>query len=516
MSAPPSPPHIMMPHLYPNLSSFSLRGLPLEDAYTQIDREISQTEDHLCSLKTRRNSLSPISKIPIELLSKIFSESQELALVSLPDEVDLDMRFIVSWVCRHWRATALGTPGLWTIISKKNKDSAIDIDFARDFLMRSRNRGISVNLFRSPQNMLEAFVPQMHRITQLRLSDIPPNPEFGKLLSQPAPALSTIELCGIHLPLGPILSGNHPNLRSLIIADMDFAAFSPSILPGLTRLHIVGNDPNMTPNYLLGALDSMQALEELKLVRCLQDRPVLVPANRLRLRSLQSVTISDKHSTAVFGLLGRLDVPQADITVTWPEEIDCSPMTMEDFFFALEEYQSIATFPIRHLKVERYFPNFVIEIASTRSQYRYSFRFPTQEFKKEDTDEFISALSLDHLETLSTTELPRDTLETLKGLTRLSSVTLYGESAVRKFARELDLGRPETRADSDSSETSFPAVDMLTVCNIECAELHDLENALATRHKAKMGLGGLVFVGCPDVDVEGFRDLVGIISVYDD
>ncbi|TFK59942.1 hypothetical protein BDN72DRAFT_748754, partial [Pluteus cervinus] len=97
----------------PRPFSFDINGLTLEEVYRELDSEISQLQDRLCSLRTFRNSLPPISKIPMELLSKIFHHSQEDDSSPFSDDVDIRTRFFISWVCRHWRETALITPSLW-------------------------------------------------------------------------------------------------------------------------------------------------------------------------------------------------------------------------------------------------------------------------------------------------------------------------------------------------------------------------------------------------------------------
>ncbi|TFK60884.1 hypothetical protein BDN72DRAFT_778851, partial [Pluteus cervinus] len=128
----------------PFISRF--QGLSLEDAYHKLDAEIDQLQERLCSLRTFRNTLPPISQIPTEILSRIFFHSQKDNTPAFPDDVDAKTRFFVSWVCRHWRSTALATPGLWTAISKKSRDVSIQVDFARKLLLRSRNLGLAINL----------------------------------------------------------------------------------------------------------------------------------------------------------------------------------------------------------------------------------------------------------------------------------------------------------------------------------------------------------------------------------
>ena len=72
-----------------------------------IDKQISKHEKSVITLKTLRNTFSPISKLPTEILCQIFYFFQE------------SRHFVLNWiqvtyVCRQWRAVALNSPNLWT------------------------------------------------------------------------------------------------------------------------------------------------------------------------------------------------------------------------------------------------------------------------------------------------------------------------------------------------------------------------------------------------------------------
>jgi hypothetical protein len=85
----------------------------IQDAYEQVNKLTRQ-------LKTRRNTLAYISRLPTEIISRIFTT---LAHSSCMDH-DSDLSWIrsVTAVCGHWRTIALECPNLWSIIvcSKPN------------------------------------------------------------------------------------------------------------------------------------------------------------------------------------------------------------------------------------------------------------------------------------------------------------------------------------------------------------------------------------------------------------
>ena len=94
-----------------------------------IGRDIARLEESIRALKSRRNDLSSISRLPVEILCNIFS----LSILESPK----------SWtnfsqVSHHWRLSALSTPGLWT---------NIPLDYprwAQEMLMRSKMAKLNI------------------------------------------------------------------------------------------------------------------------------------------------------------------------------------------------------------------------------------------------------------------------------------------------------------------------------------------------------------------------------------
>ena len=87
-------------------------GNPLDEIRSIIDRNIARLEESIRSLKSRRNELSPISRLPAEILCNIFSLLEGNTVYGRPESWTN-----LSQVSQHWRSTALGAPELWTSIS---------------------------------------------------------------------------------------------------------------------------------------------------------------------------------------------------------------------------------------------------------------------------------------------------------------------------------------------------------------------------------------------------------------
>ena len=96
-----------------NTNTSCSAGNPLDEMRSIIDRDIARLEESIRALKSRRNELSPISRLPAEMLCNIFS--------FIKDDIFSSSRSPKFWtsfsqVSQHWRSTALSAPGLWTNI----------------------------------------------------------------------------------------------------------------------------------------------------------------------------------------------------------------------------------------------------------------------------------------------------------------------------------------------------------------------------------------------------------------
>ncbi|TFK63594.1 hypothetical protein BDN72DRAFT_309456 [Pluteus cervinus] len=497
----------MAAQLSPNLASFNIHGLTLADAYQKLDQEIGQLQERLSALRTLRNSLSPISKMPTEILSKIFSDSQQRRGSSFPDDADLDTRFFISWVCRHWRNIALATPNLWTIISRGTKDTTMSIEFAKDLLVRSRNLGLSINLYLPDSELLKAFAAHMHRIQHMRLKNGSGSDESDDFFSKAAPLLSSLELEDAELPDElEVFSEIHPQLRHLSVSRMDLSTPSPLFSPTLSSLYIYRMGDSMDIDYLLDVLPLMQNLAELEITQSFDDADVVIPTQCITLPRLVSFILSDDCWGTVFGFLRCFDIPQTTITLTWSEEIEgTDEMTndLNEFLFDVEGYLGEILYPFRHLKVREESSAFVIDISSSASQHRYSFRFPGQQVGQQYVDIFINrALPLRNLETLSVAAWPEIAAHRLGESLNLTKVTVFGNATLQGFV-------------DDFNQKTFPAVKELVICDIEplLFGYSRLEGALTTRYAAGVRLDKLVFMRCPGMRVNKFGKLVDEILI---
>ena len=74
---------------------------PLDVARSIIDRDIARLEESIRVLKSRRNELAPISRLPAEILCKIFSFIEDTSIIYVGRSPELWINF--SQVSQHWR-----------------------------------------------------------------------------------------------------------------------------------------------------------------------------------------------------------------------------------------------------------------------------------------------------------------------------------------------------------------------------------------------------------------------------
>ncbi|TFK61756.1 hypothetical protein BDN72DRAFT_849414 [Pluteus cervinus] len=492
-----------------NFSQFGIHDLTLEEAHKKLDAEISQLEERLHSLKTLRNSLAPVSKLPTEMLSKVFFHTQEDSNSLFHDNMDLQARFFVSWVCRHWRNAALGTPSLWSVISKKSRDIPLQIDLSGELLRRSRNHDLVVNLYEPSIDVLNAFLSQLPRIRQLRLRSTSHSSELNTLLSQPAPRLTYLDILQLPSSVDPFL-GVHPNLCGLAISchPSPITTYSPFISPNLTNLHILKPAFTTSMTDLIDILTSLPGLTQVVFDACFHNETLVVPQERLCLPCLQVLSITDLEVDTVFNFLACLNITQAVITVIWPEDEGISHNDLLGISMAVNHYRRTQVpFQFHHLDIRKSGLDFSCDISNTPSHHRYSLQFPKQELVGEYVDTLFSDLSLKQLETFSTNYFTDDLLAIVLGSKKLQRVTLYGIKTLEDFVAELNR------------KPSLVTASELQICEIDggamASQLNRLQGLLTTRRECGLGLSRLVFVKCPDVDPSQFEGVVDDVAVVD-
>ncbi|KAJ3901186.1 hypothetical protein F5879DRAFT_969471 [Lentinula edodes] len=150
---------------------------------THISDLMHQKDTKLLEIASLRNILSPVRRIPVELLSKIFELSCSPDYHFYPQYDIIRYTFILSRVCVSWRTIAYATPRIWTrlclSISEHSKAITKNVGWVQDWLSRSLALPIELYLNTVTDNndhiigmcrILESVMEHSHRIRLLELS----------------------------------------------------------------------------------------------------------------------------------------------------------------------------------------------------------------------------------------------------------------------------------------------------------------------------------------------------------
>jgi hypothetical protein len=244
----------------------------LELGRQKIDKEIQVLYELARKLKTRRNTLAYISRLPTEIIAGIFTT---LARSPSLNYGSLSWIRSATAVCGHWRAIALECPDLWSIIvcSKPN--------WVGEMLKRSKMAPLTIKTddrYRYPTHkQLDAVrlaLQHISRITKLRLTL--PGDNLVQLMNsidQPALLLRSLYLSSTDdfyenermLPETLFVGGGH-YLHRLELINCSIPWRSP-LLRGL--IHFKFNKTyglaQIAATQLLEVLENMPLLETLDL-----------------------------------------------------------------------------------------------------------------------------------------------------------------------------------------------------------------------------------------------------------
>ncbi|THH19116.1 hypothetical protein EW146_g1986 [Bondarzewia mesenterica] len=298
--------------MIPVASSESGQVKAADDRLLRMDIQLQEMEAKRRRLLKQRNQLSPISRLPSNVLSEIF-QACTMGAPSSFTAIKLALR--LCRVCAQWRAILVNDPRFWTVYSFPFVDN--NPSFVGELLARSKTAPITVKIessiwsHHSPSNIIKEGWQALYHLSHIRKLSIAcgckdarnylfylktiPAPlleEFrlrstdGNLLRCPedlfcfwaAPNLHRLELGHCRL-----LDPTNPALRSLTSLNLRFCVFQfrdlldvLSNTPSLSKLSLANNlppKPDMTL-YLRGPVIHLPRLQDLTL----DDHPILMRA----------------------------------------------------------------------------------------------------------------------------------------------------------------------------------------------------------------------------------------------
>jgi hypothetical protein len=234
----------------------------------KIDKEILDALDLVLRLKTCRNTLAPISRLPTEILSKIFISLAHHFYFHDDDDKELSWIPIVTAVCGHWRAIALECPSLWCLISSSSPI------WTEEMLKRSKMAPLVVTVESSTimRDSIHSALDHISRIKEVHLVASQPDMTelFDRIDKRTAPLLQSLHLenpLPIRVPDNKftlpetLLVSNRLQRLELVHCNM---SWNSPILRNLVHMKLHNTSPP-TITELLEALERMPLLETLDL-----------------------------------------------------------------------------------------------------------------------------------------------------------------------------------------------------------------------------------------------------------
>lgn len=235
-------------------------------------------------LKLRRNALSPISKLPPEVLTDIFL----LVKPTYPAQSTLDWVRSVTHVCTHWRTVSLDASMLWNhICFEKRKE------WVTEMMVRSRDTPLVIRAEISddqytgrtrPSTVVKCVQGRISRIRVLHVTlrgyedEHAPTyaiREIIGMLHEPSSVLQTLHLHesslankGVSIPPQVFHAQRHLTRLELINITLDWRALPEGLLRRLMHLFVADfrtDSPRAEACDVLAALDRMEKLESLRL-----------------------------------------------------------------------------------------------------------------------------------------------------------------------------------------------------------------------------------------------------------
>ncbi|KAF9522309.1 hypothetical protein CPB83DRAFT_911417 [Crepidotus variabilis] len=273
------------------------------NAQILIDEKIRQ-------LKAQRNLLSPVSKIPPEVLGQIFTRVTEYTMAS---HLKPTIRFNFSFVSQHWRNVAISTPQIWTVLSEdyltwsrvmlersKTADLVVHVDIQRGY---GRSE---YSISRKSEFLQHVFEKHASRIVHLSVESNRDIPNFPPL----TPRLQILYLSfegsrtdPLHFPTYLLSASPLVELR-VEGYKVDWKLFSFPALKTLI-LMFVRSEPSSALDFIK-ALQRTPQLERLRIFHSLPvsfDRAELSTIPPVELLALQELHISDTSSASLIPCL---------------------------------------------------------------------------------------------------------------------------------------------------------------------------------------------------------------------
>ncbi|TFK63092.1 hypothetical protein BDN72DRAFT_964137 [Pluteus cervinus] len=499
------------------------------EARLKIDEEILLLTRRLLVLRSTRNTLAPISRLPPETMCAIFHQCTQGNILPGCTSVNLT----ISSVSRRWRDIALSLSPLWTTIKFAHPEGI------QTFSVRAKNLPLTISLDfdYSPKHV--AVIPYLldllPRTRSLNIDAygekdtdnglrFPERDEWANA----APFLETLVLNGVPLP-SPLFSGIPTRIEYLDLSYCQFTLNSFSFFEALTTLIISRPDTLVSASDVLQALRQAPNVEYIDLCAALSSPETFITASPVQLPTLSRIFIVEQAQGPLPYFLDQLDLPKY-IKVDLDFE---STSLLEDLVVLrrIVECFRLSSEGFTGFRIVIFSDSFTLQLnkdGQTKVDICFNASFPGEDYivdLLEPLQETISNIeSLDlagYGDFLSLTDI----FEKFSGFSSLTFLTVDSNFATPFFtyiAQQVQLMDREDGLDAD--EVAFPRLCELTFRGAFPTFPGDLfpllNHWLRRRMELGYGLSILAFVHCPSVNGEvvarwGLEEYVEEVTIRD-
>ncbi|KAI0044086.1 hypothetical protein FA95DRAFT_1608821 [Auriscalpium vulgare] len=305
-------------------------GQASPEAHADLLNEENSVLRALSAIRSHRNLLAPISRLPPEALTHVFWYCTQA--VEWRPQVRILGSIRLTHVCRRWREAALADPGLWTCLPFHLGDQWVDESLARAKtlpLIIDTTKNVQVHEVSSQSEALIRRCIARTRILRLDADAFRNVSAFLNSLTSAAPLLEELSLRATRRHMPPMVSrflgDTTPALRHVTL-DGRFP-WLVVLLKGLLSLKIVNDLAR--PVDILATLKHLPSLQELDLTHLHGLTPVSPSSFRHALPQLQHLRWTGAFNDCIY-LLNHLTIP---ITTNVVINVSSSMESAADVFF---------------------------------------------------------------------------------------------------------------------------------------------------------------------------------------
>jgi hypothetical protein len=316
-------------------------------SFYELDAKIAALEAQIIQLKSQRNGVTWICRLPSKILTRIFEHLQDRRLGG-PNEPRLSY-IDTSWVrimavCQHFRAVAMEAPCLWNIVV------AVDRLFG---ISDKAKRWNDLCVARSGSATLDVIATVDHGarfISLAKTAYLQSNPRkrdtMTDILDQAAPHLRCLGTKMSHLITSSFLGGTNTSLVDLFLHALHgdhIQLQDVPFMPSLRRLTLYGVTIASGIQLLARLLEHITHLEEFhvdsllfNVPRLIEQHTVMPVAKRVQLSRLERLTIRDTPVNAS-ALLRLVSIPATTLSVSVIQDVHARDNSLDDNHLQIHE-----------------------------------------------------------------------------------------------------------------------------------------------------------------------------------